>query len=111
LVNGDTSAVFTGGLSRAGGENVGAYAIGQGTLSAGSNYGISYVGANLTIVAAGSGGGNSPPTSLPASYAALNANLGRGTDPDNDVSDDASTDAPDTRVSFRPGLPWVWGIK
>jgi len=40
LYNGDTSAVFSGALSRAAGENVGNYAIIQGTLSAGSNYTI-----------------------------------------------------------------------
>jgi filamentous hemagglutinin family protein len=49
LVGGDTSSVFTGALSRAAGENVGSYAIGQGTLSAGSNYLISYTGANFAI--------------------------------------------------------------
>ena len=38
LANGDTSSVFSGALDRAAGENVGAYAIGLGTLSAGSNY-------------------------------------------------------------------------
>ena len=31
------------------GENVGTYAINQGTLSAGSNYALTFVGANLTI--------------------------------------------------------------
>ena len=31
------------------GENVGSYAIKQGTLSAGSNYALTFVGANLTI--------------------------------------------------------------
>jgi|GEM_PF-349683 len=41
---------FTGALSRAVGENVGAYAINQGTLSAGSNYAITYVDADLTIM-------------------------------------------------------------
>ena len=51
LQNGDTSAVFSGALSRAAGETVagGPYAIGQNTLSAGSNYTISYAGANLAI--------------------------------------------------------------
>jgi filamentous hemagglutinin family protein len=54
LVGGDTSAVFSGALSRAAGETVagGPYAIGQNTLSAGSNYNISYTGANFTINAA-----------------------------------------------------------
>ena len=34
---------------RVGGENVGPYAINQGTLSAGRNYALAFVGANLTI--------------------------------------------------------------
>ncbi|WP_437185267.1 filamentous hemagglutinin N-terminal domain-containing protein [Planctomicrobium sp. SH668] len=51
LANGDTSAVFTGGLSRAAGETVtgSPYAIGLGTLSAGSNYTIDYTGADFII--------------------------------------------------------------
>jgi hypothetical protein len=40
---------FSGALTRAPGENVGSYAIGQGTLAAGSNYAMTFVGANLTI--------------------------------------------------------------
>src|SRR5439155_5240338 len=40
LYNGDTDTVFTGSLVRAAGENIGNYAITQGTLSAGSNYTI-----------------------------------------------------------------------
>ena len=40
---------ITGTLTRTAGENVGTYAITQGTLTAGDNYEISYVGANLTI--------------------------------------------------------------
>ena len=43
------SDVINGLLSRALGENIGAYAIGPGTVTAGGNYNISYVGANLTI--------------------------------------------------------------
>ncbi len=42
---------LSGSLARATGENVGTYAINQGTV-ANSNYGISYVGANLTITKA-----------------------------------------------------------
>src|SRR5262249_47795646 len=52
LVNGDTSAVFPGALSRAAGENVGTYAIGQNTLSAGANYTITYNGDDLAITKA-----------------------------------------------------------
>jgi rhamnogalacturonyl hydrolase YesR len=46
LVTGDN---FTGGLARAMGENVGAHAILQSTLTAGANYNLAYNGANLTI--------------------------------------------------------------
>ena len=54
LTNGDDASVFTGALARANGETVagGPYAISQGTLSAGSNYTISFTGANLTITPA-----------------------------------------------------------
>lgn len=48
LLAGDS---FSGALTRAAGENVGTYAIQQGTLSLGSNYNLTYVGANLTITA------------------------------------------------------------
>ncbi|RWX01385.1 MBG domain-containing protein [Flavobacterium cerinum] len=41
--------LFTGNLNRAPGENVGTYAIGQGNLSLGTNYQITYIPANLTI--------------------------------------------------------------
>ena len=41
--------MVTGVLARATGENVGTYAINQGTLDAGNNYNITYVPANLTI--------------------------------------------------------------
>ncbi len=40
---------FAGSLTRAAGENVGTHAIQQGTLSAGTNYTLTFVGANLTI--------------------------------------------------------------
>jgi rhamnogalacturonyl hydrolase YesR len=46
LVSGDS---FTGGLTREGGENVGTYAILQGTFTAGANYNLTYTGADLTI--------------------------------------------------------------
>jgi hypothetical protein len=46
LVGGDD---FSGALTRVAGENVGSYAILQGTLTLGSNYDLTYVGANLTI--------------------------------------------------------------
>ncbi|MBB6107617.1 gliding motility-associated C-terminal domain-containing protein [Mucilaginibacter lappiensis] len=40
---------FTGSLTRVTGENAGTYAIQQGSLTLGSNYTLTYVGANLTI--------------------------------------------------------------
>jgi hypothetical protein len=40
---------LTGSLTRASGEAVGTYAIQQGSLSAGSNYNLSFVGRDLTI--------------------------------------------------------------
>jgi len=43
------SDAFTGELSRASGENVGTYAIGQNTLALNDNYVLTYVGANLVI--------------------------------------------------------------
>ncbi len=46
LVGSDT---FSGGLTRDAGENVGTYAITQGTLALSSNYTLSYTGANLSI--------------------------------------------------------------
>jgi hypothetical protein len=46
LTNGD---VFAGALARDAGDNVGSYAINQGTLAVNSNYNITYVGAKLTI--------------------------------------------------------------
>ena len=46
LVTGDT---FTGSLSRLPGENIGTYAINQGTLALNSNYNLTYFGAGLTI--------------------------------------------------------------
>ena len=47
----NTGDSFTGALTRAAGENVGVYAISQGTLAAGSNYALTFVGANLTVTA------------------------------------------------------------
>jgi len=42
---------LSGALSRVAGQNVGSYAIQQGTLAASGNYALSYVGANLSITA------------------------------------------------------------
>jgi MBG domain (YGX type)/Putative Ig domain len=49
FLNGANSGIFTGSMSRAPGENVGTYPITAGSLSAGSNYTISYTGNYLTI--------------------------------------------------------------
>ncbi len=46
LIGGDS---FSGALARAAGENVGSFAITQGTLSLTSNYTLSYVGTTLTV--------------------------------------------------------------
>jgi len=48
LVTGDS---FSGALTRVAGENVGSYAIQQGTVALSSNYALTYTGANLTITA------------------------------------------------------------
>ncbi len=45
-VNGDT---FAGTLARAAGENVGSYAINQGSLNVGTNYTLTYIANNLAI--------------------------------------------------------------
>lgn len=45
----DTNSLMTGTLSRTAGTQPGSYPILQGTLSAGSNYAISYTGANLIV--------------------------------------------------------------
>ncbi|AMM52483.1 hypothetical protein TH61_16620 [Rufibacter sp. DG15C] len=50
LVNGDG---FVGSLTRAEGEDVKSYAIGQGSLALSSNYNLTYEGANLTITKRG----------------------------------------------------------
>jgi hypothetical protein len=47
LILGDT---FSGGLTREPGESIGSYAIKQGTLTAGPNYEITFVGGTLGIV-------------------------------------------------------------
>ncbi|PWA10106.1 MBG domain-containing protein [Flavobacterium laiguense] len=84
---------FTGILTRAVGENVGTYAIGQGNLSAGSNYTISYNDASFVITKAdqvitwnqilesGCDGGTSTAltasttSGLPLSFASSNTNV------------------------------------
>src|SRR5436305_10027993 len=55
LYNGDTDTVVTGNLTRAAGEHVAGspYAISQGSLTAGTDYTISFTGANFTITPRG----------------------------------------------------------
>ncbi|MBP5340519.1 MAG: chitobiase/beta-hexosaminidase C-terminal domain-containing protein [Prevotella sp.] len=58
----DTAAgVLSGALIRAAGNNVGTYAIEQGTLASNSNYTISYTGANFTITPKSLGSGTYVP--------------------------------------------------
>jgi len=52
LANGDDQTVITGALVRATGENIGTYAIEQGTLAASGNYDIAYIGADFSITKA-----------------------------------------------------------
>ena len=54
FVNGDTASILTGSLATLAdiNSNVGTYAITRGNLSAGTNYTISFTGANLTILPA-----------------------------------------------------------
>jgi len=49
FANGDDESILSGALSREAGEAVGSYAIQLGTLSAGANYSINFVGADFTI--------------------------------------------------------------
>ncbi|WP_146131412.1 MBG domain-containing protein, partial [Mongoliibacter ruber] len=49
FVNEDDESIISGTLTRAAGEDVGAYAINQGTLSAGDNYSIEFTGADFNI--------------------------------------------------------------
>lgn len=72
---------FTGSLTRAAGEAVGSYNILIGTLSAGSNYSISYVGASLAITA--------NYLSWASSYGLSGSNALQSADPDNDGSNNA----------------------
>ncbi|OJX53193.1 MAG: hypothetical protein BGO88_15685, partial [Flavobacterium sp. 38-13] len=52
LANNDDQSVITGALTRVAGENIGTYAIEQGTLATTANYDINYTGADFTITKA-----------------------------------------------------------
>ncbi|BCG78600.1 MBG domain-containing protein [Mesorhizobium sp. 113-3-3] len=77
---------LVGALGRAAGENVGGYAIGQGTLTNAhnSNYDITYVGADFTIgkrsvtVTASAGQGKTYGNADPSSYGYSHSDLGNG---------------------------------
>ena len=62
LVNNDTSSVFSGTLATAATQNsdAGNYAIALGTLSAGSNYDISFTSGELTVLPPSGGSGERP---------------------------------------------------
>lgn len=75
LVGGDT---LSGALSRIAGEAAGSYAINQGSLDAGSNYALSYIGNNFTILAVPVTGGSSNPRNA-AGLVDLNPMLGNYT--------------------------------
>ncbi|MGJ1422212.1 BspA family leucine-rich repeat surface protein, partial [Sphingobacterium spiritivorum] len=49
FANGDDQSILTGALTRMAGENIGTYAIEQGTLATSANYDIVYTAADLTI--------------------------------------------------------------
>jgi len=72
---------FTGSLTRVAGEAVGSYNILIGTVSAGSNYSIGYVGASLAITA--------NYLSWASSYGLSGNNALQSADPDNDGSNNA----------------------
>ncbi|WP_298367521.1 YDG domain-containing protein, partial [Azospirillum sp.] len=77
LKGSDTSGVLSGNLSRAFGDTVGTYLIGQGTLSANSNYVIAFNGATFTVLpaapAAGTTTATGTATTSPTVIAAVNA--------------------------------------
>ncbi len=52
LANGDNESIVTGALTRTAGENIGTYAINQGTLAVSGNYDIAYTGADFNITKA-----------------------------------------------------------
>ena len=72
---------FTGNLTRSTGDEVGSYNILIGTLSAGSNYSVSYVGASLAITA--------NYLSWASSYGLSGNSALQSADPDNDGSNNA----------------------
>ncbi len=86
LKGSDTSDVLSGSLSRAFGDTVGTYLIGQGTLAANSNYVITFNGATFTVLSAagtgtttvtgtgtGTGTGTVTGTTSPTVIAAVNS--------------------------------------
>ena len=72
--------VLTGSLSRTAGEGVGTYAINQNTLTGGSNYVITYVGASLNITPAAVQATTQAATSVTTSSVVLNGTIYVGGD-------------------------------
>ncbi|MDP9320814.1 MAG: hypothetical protein M3P16_06940, partial [Chloroflexota bacterium] len=76
---------FSGSLTRAAGENVGTYAIAKGTVTLGTNYTLSYVGANLVITTATAKlmftGQTLWPTNTSSASVTLTAQVGPPADP------------------------------
>lgn len=130
LVAGDA---FTGALDRIAGETVGNYAINQGTLDAGTNYTINYIGSTFAILAPGGGAsGNGSPRdaaglgSLLAindrptqSLAILNVaapGAGDETDTENaseacEANQDKKLNNPNTSIIFNFGIKLPKGVK
>ena len=52
FANGDDQGIISGALTRVAGENIGTYAINQGTLAVSGNYDIAYTGADFNITKA-----------------------------------------------------------
>lgn len=123
--------LLTGALDRVSGEVVGSYAINQGTLDAGANYTINYIGDLFTILVPSSlAQGNG----LPRNAAGLNGLLALNEHPIQDLAilnvtapsagDDAESDAevceastdtnlnnPNTSIMFNFGMKLPKGVK
>ena len=132
LVAGDA---FTGALDRIAGETVGNYAINQGTLDAGTNYTINYIGSTFAILAPGGGGGasgngsprdaaglgsllaiNDRPTQSLAILNVAAPGAGDETDTENaaeacEANQDKKLNNPNTSIIFNFGIKLPKGVK
>src|SRR5262249_12315304 len=86
---------FTGYLTRDPGEKVGDYPIRQGTFSAGTNYDLTYVGANFTITAIKTSLILSSSTSISVPYQAVTFTA--------KISVSPGVPAPSGKVTFKDG--------